>query len=344
MGIYYDGTKLLSQKDINGKKPEIYICTTNRTGGKTVYFSRLCINRFLKNGEKFMLVVRHKYELDGCAEMFFKVPERLFFKGHEMTSRSMAKGIYVNLYLDGIHCGYAVALNCADNLKKHSGVFSDTKRMMFDEFQTESNQYLPDEVGKLMSIHTSVARGDGEQVRYVPVYMISNPVTILNPYYVELGITDRLNSDTRFLRGDGFVMEQGYVESASIAQKESAFNRAFSGNKYLAYSAENVYLNDSRVFIEKPEGKNRYVCTIKYEDNHYGLRVYEDLGIIYCDNHPDMSFRTKISVTLPDHSVNYVMLRNNDFFITMFRDFFNKGCFRFKDLRCKQAVLALLKY
>ena len=37
---YYDGTKLLSMTDLNGKKPEIFICTSNRTAGKTTYFSR----------------------------------------------------------------------------------------------------------------------------------------------------------------------------------------------------------------------------------------------------------------------------------------------------------------
>lgn len=31
---YYDGTKLLSMTDLNGKKPEIFICTSNRTAGK----------------------------------------------------------------------------------------------------------------------------------------------------------------------------------------------------------------------------------------------------------------------------------------------------------------------
>ena len=53
MNKYYDGTKLLSMVDINGNKPEIYMCTTNRTGGKTTYFGRLCINRFLDKNEKF---------------------------------------------------------------------------------------------------------------------------------------------------------------------------------------------------------------------------------------------------------------------------------------------------
>ena len=72
MSKYYDGTKLLSMLDINGNKPEIYMCTTNRTGGKTTYFGRLCINRFLDKGEKFGLLYRYNYELDDIVDKFYK--------------------------------------------------------------------------------------------------------------------------------------------------------------------------------------------------------------------------------------------------------------------------------
>ena len=73
MSGYYDGTKLLSMKDINGELPEIYMCTTNRTGGKTTYFSRLVVNKWRKGQGKFCLVYRYNYELDNCADKFFKV-------------------------------------------------------------------------------------------------------------------------------------------------------------------------------------------------------------------------------------------------------------------------------
>ena len=53
---YYDGTKLLSLSDINGDKPEVYICDGNRTGGKTTYFNKLMVNRFLKNKSKFACI------------------------------------------------------------------------------------------------------------------------------------------------------------------------------------------------------------------------------------------------------------------------------------------------
>lgn len=344
MGRYYDGTKLLSLNDLNGNKPEIYIVTTNRSAGKTTYFGRLCVNRFLKNKEKFGLIYRYNYELDDCADKFYKDIGSLFFDGTVMTSKRRASGIFHELFIDDESCGYALSLNSADQLKKYSHLFSDIKRMMFDEFQSETNHYCPNEVKKFISLHTSVARGQGEFVRYVPVYMISNPVTLLNPYYIELNIAPRLRDDTRFLRGEGFVMEQGFVESASLAQKESGFNRAFKDNAYIAYSSECVYLNDNRSFIAKPDGIGKYIGTIRYENCDYSLREFAEHGLIYVDDKPDLTYPTKITVTTSDHNINYVMLKRNDIFLAGLRSLFEKGCFRFKDLKCKEAILCALSY
>lgn len=344
MGQYYDGTKLLSLLDIKGNKPEIYICTTNRTGGKTTYFSRLLVNRFKDKGEKFALLYRYNYELDDCAEKFFKDISTLFFKGATMTSKRRASGIFHELFIDNESCGYAISLNSADQIKKYSHLFSDVARILFDEFQSESNHYCIDEVKKFISVHTSIARGQGKQIRYVPVYMCGNTVSLINPYYVEMGITDRLNDQTNFLRGDGFVLEQGYVESAALAQKESGFNRAFSNNAYISYSTECVYLNDNQTFIEKPEGMGRYLATLRFNGVDYGIREYQEAGVVYCDDKADETFKGKISVTTDDHQINYVMLKRNDFFINNLRWYFERGCFRFKDLKCKQAVLKALSY
>lgn len=344
MGKYYDGTKLLSMLDINGNKPEIYLCTTNRTGGKTTYFGRLCVNRFLDKGEKFGLIYRYNYELDDVVDKFYKDLGSLFFPEHEMTSKRRASGIFHELFLDDKSCGYALSLNSADQIKIYSHLFSDIQRMIFDEFQSETNHYCNDEIKKLLSVHTSVARGQGEQVRYVPVYMLSNPVSIINPYYVEMGISNRLKDDTKFLRGDGFVLEQGFIDSASEEQKKSGFNKAFSKNKYVAYSSESVYLNDNQSFVDKLVGKSRYLCTLRYKGVDYAIREFSEIGVLYCDDKPDSTFRLKITVTTEDHQINYVMLKRNDFFLSNLRYLFERGCFRFKDLKCKEAVLHALSY
>jgi len=344
MPEYYDGTKLLSLYDINGKKPEIYMCTTNRTGGKTTYFRRREINLFKKKKIKFCELYRYAYELDDIADKIFKDIGTLFFQGDELVSKRRARGIYHELFLNDEPCGYAIAINNADQIKKVSHLLTDTGHIFFDEFQSETNHYCPNEIQKLLSIHTSIARGQGQQTRYVPVVMCGNAVSLLNPYFVELGISTRLKDDTKFLRGDGFVLEQGYIQSAADAIKSSGFNRAFAKNKYVEYSAQNVYLNDSKTFIEKPSGNSRYLATLRYEGKDYAIREFADAGIIYCDDRIDSSALYKITVTTNDHAINYVMLRKNDFFLTNMRYFFEQGCFRFKDMQCKDAVLKALSY
>lgn len=344
MSNYYDGTKLLSLKDINGKEPEIYIVTSNRTAGKTTFFGRLMVRRFLSKGDKFCLMYRYNYELEDCAEMFFKDIGGLFFPGYEMVNKRRAKGAFHELYLNDKHCGYAVSINNADTLKRYSHLLSDVSSILFDEFQSESGNYCPNEIQKFISIHTSIARGQGSMYRMVQVYMLSNMVTLINPYYVELGISSKLNDKTKFLRGNGFVLEQACVEEASIAQRDGAFNKAFSSNKYVNYSSQSIYLNDNAAFIEKPKGVSKYICTIKYLGKHYGVRQFSDLGIVYVDDKSDRTFCRKITVTTEDHEVNYVMLRMNDSFIQVLRYYFEKGCLRFKNLLCKEALLNCIKY
>lgn len=361
MADYYDGTKLLSLKDINNKTPELYICTSNRTAGKTTYFNRYVVKRFLKQEEKFILLYRFKYELDSVADKFFKNIKNLFFRNLDMESEKQEMGIYHKLYVtnnsiedfrlngktclamgEKVECGYAISINSADQVKKNSHLFSDAKRVLFDEFQSETAHYCPDEVKKFISIHQSIARGDGEQHKYLPVIMIGNPVSLINPYYVELGISSRLRSDTKFLRGDGFVLEQGFNKSASEAQKESGFNRAFSSNSYISYSAEGVYLNDNLAFISKPTGKTRYVCTVVYEGVEYAIREYPLDGIIYVDNSIDSTAPNKVVLTTKDHNENYVMLKRSEPIRKNMRFFYMQGAVRFKDLRCKEMFMKFI--
>lgn len=341
---FYDGSRLLSLKDINGQTPEIFISETNRSAGKTTYFGRLCVNAWKRGKGKFCLVYRYNYELDDIADKFYKDISRLFFQNSVMKSKRRANGIFHELEIGGESCGYAISLNSADQIKKYSHLFSDVKRMLFDEFQSETNHYCAQEVKKLISVHTSIARGNGEHVRYVPIYMLSNPVTILNPYYVELGISTRLTDDTKYLRGDGFVLERGFVQSASNAQLSSGFNRAFAQNSYIAYSAQSTYLNDNSAFVDKPSGRGRYLVTLKYNGALFGVREYAENGIIYCDDNADITYPAKICVTTNDHNINYVMLRRNDIFISNLRWYFERGCFRFKNLQCKEVILKALSY
>lgn len=357
---FYDGTKLLSLKDINNLPPEIYICTSNRQAGKTTYFSRLLFNRFLKGKGKFLLIYRNQNELVAVADKFFNDIKKLFFNNYVMISKPLVPNKIIELFIKDttkqykddkegwMSCGYATALRAAPKLKPYSHLLTDTNAMFFDEFQPEGNEYLPREIDFFISLHTTVARGNGKQTRYVPVFMVSNAVTILNPYYTALGISDRLTKDTKFLRGDGWVMESAYNESASKALKGSSFAKAFASSDYMAYATggngQAVYLNDQLSFIDKPKGPSRYLATLAFEGGNYAVREYEDDGIIYVDDSADMTFPLRIAVSLDDHNVNWILLENSAPFRWKVRTLFDHGCCRFKNLQCKRALLTLLSY
>ncbi len=334
----------MSLRDIDNKKPEIYICSTNRSAGKTTYFSRLLVNRFINKGEKFALIYRFNYELDDCANKFFNDIRTLFFHGYEMTSVKKARGIYHELLLNEDHCGYALSLNSADQLKRYSHLFNDVAAMLFDEFQSETNHYCSGEVEKLISLHTSIARGQGKMSRYVPVYMLGNRVSLLNPYYAAMGIAERINSKTTFLKGSGFVLETSVNDSARCAQQDSQFNRAFIDSAYVDYMSSGKYLLDDTAFVENIDGKSTYVATLKYGDKNFAIREYMEQGVVYVDTRPDMSYPIKISAGSAEHAPNYVMLSSSRWLIDKLRYLFERGCFRFKNLECKHAIINALKY
>lgn len=350
---YYDGTKLLSIKDINGNTPEIYMVTSNRTDGKTTYFNRLVMNRFIRTGKKFCLLYRYGYMLDDVSDKFFKNIGQLFFKEYACVSEKRSKGIYHNIYIvkkeeiddreKWKHCGYALAINNGASIKNFSHMFSDVESIVFDEFQAEFNGYCDKEIEKFMSIHTSIARGNGQQNRYVPVYMCSNTLSTINPYFTALNISTRINKETRFLRGNGFVLEIHYNKSAQESAEESAFNSAFKNSLYNEYQVKGGYVLDNKAFIEKKNGKNIYMCTIVDNGNKYAVREYED-GIIYVCKSVDESFKTVFSIDVNSHGENYVLIMRNIMIIKRYRDYFDHGAIRFQTLECKDAFIRLIQY
>ena len=261
-----------------------------------------------------------------------------------MTEQRRANGIFVELFLNEESCGYAIALNYADQLKKFSHLLSDATMIIFDEFQSETNHYCPNEISKFLSIHTSLARGNGEQVKYLPVFMISNAVTLINPYYLAMGISDRLQSETKYLKGDGYVLEQGYYQEVANEQLNSAFNRAFKDEKYVMYASQNIYLNDNQCLIDSLRGRNNYICTIKYDDKFYSLKRYDDEGVYYIDNSYDETCPRRIVISAKEQDEGYVYVGVGSIYIATVKKVFEQGKLRFKNQQCKAVAFAMMCY
>ena len=311
---YFEAHSVYDFKDLEGKVPEILIVDGNRTGGKTTAFSRLLVQDFLDKKEKFFLVYRYKNDMKDVADAFFKDIKGLFFDGHEMTSKSHANGAFIELFLDKEPCGYASALTMASKIKRYSHIFSDVKKMFFDEYQDENNLYLPDEVDKLLSLHTTIARGHGQAVRFVPLYMCSNSISIFNPYYLALGITTKINSKTKVYRGEGFVLLRLTIKDVQEAQKTSRFNSAFKNANYLVSSIDNSFLNDDKYNVEKRKVYGSPVFGFYYVGDYYSVFYDMSSDQYYVKRGGDKNINPRFGVTEKDKGEGVTAFRNHIYF------------------------------
>ena len=346
MENYYDiNYKLYNMLDINKRRPEVYIADGNRTAGKSFSIKSKLLKEALEKEDEnqFIYIYRYKDDMPGCGESFFGDVVDVKYEGAEYGEKSLVNGKIFQLIFEGKVVGFTCALSIARKYKQMSALFLDVGNMFFDEYQDEDNIYIPGEPGKLHSLHTSIARGKGKHVRYVPLYMASNTVSILNPYYSTFGINKRLKEDTKFLRGDGWVFERTFNKNAAEAFQESGFNRAFKNSGYFQYASENAYLNDNYALIEKPKGRGEYMLSIKNANKWYGVFRYPN--VIYVSTSYDAYFRYRVCFTVDDVTDDrLVKIGTNNFMVTMMRDYFNRGEVRFQDLTCKNVFLDMISY
>lgn len=333
---FYNGDKLMSLRDKNDKVPGIFLCVGNRSSGKTTYFNSRILRLFMKGKyRKFGILCRYKYELDDSASQFFD-PISFRFPDHAFTQGKVNQRGYVPLYLDGNTCGYGLCLNSADNLKKVSNIFNEIDILLWDEFQSADNNYCSNEVEKFNRLYTSIARGAGSMRRHVPVIMISNFVSLLNPIFFELGITSSLRPEIKFLRGNGYVIEQNLNLKAVDAINQSAVSIAL--NEKISNKVE--YINDNLTNIEKLKGKNSYVCSIKYGDSYYAIRRFFDENCLYCSKSVDFSHKNRYTNDENAIGTTWTMAPSID----TLRKYYNRGKIYYSCLEAKEAIIDLIHY
>lgn len=282
--MFYNGEKLLNSLDKNGKNPLIFGSVSfNRSIGKTTFFNRFLIDNFLKNCEKFVVLVRYKYELNSILTEFTKDVQELFFSDKEFFSKKHDK--YTELYVKdnkSFLMGYALPINLAYELKKSSHVFNDAKWIIFDEF--DNPKYCPNEYNKFLTIYKSIARGKGQKNRDVKVIFIGNALDACNPYLLHLGLSDTSNKNG-IIKGDYVVFE--FLNDNNTPQK-TAFEMAFK-TEDTGYTKRND--------LGTPPPKAKYLATIEIENALFSIRVKDN--ICYISDKIEPNFNLKISGNIP---------------------------------------------
>lgn len=339
---FYNGNKLLSLKDLSRRDPEIFFCVGNRTAGKTFFFKRWMVRRFVKYGERFVVFVRFIDDLPSVAEGFWADIGPLAFPGKWMVQAPLMHGKAAELLIDGARCGYVMAINDPERIKRNSALFADAVRGFFDEFQSETGKYVSRETEKFNSIRLSIARGgaSGKHARYFPVYMCSNAVSVFNPYFDELGVAPRLQPGTRYLRGNGWVLEQTFNVSAAEAITD---NFKTLSDKELQYATQNKYLRDDKRFVEDLPGAKTCIGIISRSGRDFGLWETPS-GIMWMSRKVDPGCTARLVFFEEDHAPGSVLVARGHPLSKMLREAYDKGAIRFDGGAARNCLMTCLSY
>lgn len=350
---WYNNSKLLNMKDKNGNIPEIYIAISNRGAGKTYGFAKYILSQYLDNDDyEVGIFTQCKQDLGNVAKGIFNAVLRDIYPDLKIKEVIERNNSFSTIYLEtptgekddkgnAIYktniFGYVLPLNSAPKLKEISSKFIDIKIMFFDEFQSP---YIKSrDVDNFIDIHMTVARGGETPARYVPVILSSNSLSINNPFFEAMGINTKIQSDTKFYKGDGFVLERFINEDVAKAQKESGFNKAFKNNRKLLSNVDNAWLNDNYTNVCKPStewGRSFYICTLINGSEKFGIRSYVNTYNWYISRNIDKQCQNIYSLTSASEAT--APLLNTSTLLTTLKSKYYKANLKFSDLSLKETM------
>lgn len=338
---FYNGYYLMNMRDLNNCVPEIFISTGNRTAGKTFFFKRLLVRYSLQTGTKFLWLTRKKTQLSSASQSFIADIQNCHdFKEQFKIEGSDFAGIKEITYSD-ICIGYVSYLNYADDIKESSNMFNDLSIIAKDEFQlVNPRDYVQDEMWKLRSIHKSCARGYGKHNRFLPVILISNMISIINPYFVALGIHKRFSPETKKMRGNGWCLQVTHNAVATTASTNSLFERAFGEDEQTLSDNFNKFMDSLNLVGKQNLGQLRMVCIFYVKKRAYG--IWAGNNYFYVSTKYDISCKHKYALDLESHKEDTVLITRFEPFFAGLRKYFEKGYVRFQDVECRVALVDAL--
>lgn len=262
MPQYYNGGHILD----NGCF--VNMTVGNRSTGKSFYFKRQMIKRFMRTGRRFIYLRRMAEDLKQAMPTWGDdIMET--FPGYRIETKKNA--IYL-VHGEGDNeekeiCGYTAYLRGTSRLKSVPMTTIDT--ILYDEFLPDDNKYLERsmpfyEPEMLMSLYMSVARGYNQVIRpEVQIICIANNISMFNPYFTYFRVD--LTHNQRY-KHKGVYAERWINHSVAEEIKKTHVGQFLSGTHYGAYAIENEALHDVYSHIAKPPASAIPIMCIYYSE------------------------------------------------------------------------------
>src|SRR5690606_14096962 len=202
---------------------------------------------FEKGKGQFVYLRRRKVDLDdACSgtkaggDLFADIRAHGYFPGVELKAVADKSGGY-NLYYNDKIMGYGRALSTA----RRSTSLPEVERGVFDEFLIDDtvghDRYLNSGNEKFLfdNFYETIARG-----RDIPFFFLGNAFSMVNPYFLELGIRIDEPEDNKIYKGKHWTVVF-WKDKDYLAQREKTqFYQANAGTSFSEHAFGNSFYLD----------------------------------------------------------------------------------------------------
>ena len=347
-GIYYDWNRTLTYN------APINMIISMRGLGKTYGIRKKAIRDFLKDGSKFVEVVRYKELLKGESAIQYGYFDKLVlneeFPGYMFkvngTNAYMAKEPEEGKKPVWQHFGYFVALSAMQQAKQRT--FANVKTVIFDEFiidKRTGSRYLNGEFNLFVNLIDSIAREEvtkeGKAMgTKVHAYLLGNACDLTNPYFMRWGINKQPNEGYTWYGGKLLLVHYVKQEAYQQGKRDTLVGRLVAGTAEESIIIDNLFNTGDEYNIAKKSSSARFEYGIVYNGQKFGVWIDVNKGYIYItDNFPQGSGKAIMALTKEDNTVNYIQVRRGEKNLKMIMDMYYSDVLRFESVGLRDRFL-----
>lgn len=328
--IYWSINKLLTYNAM------INIIIGERGVGKSYSTKKHVVKKAIKTGRKFIYMRRYETELElmltnGDDDPFFKdISKDKEFTGINFEIQNKIA------YADGKEIGYFVALSRQAHYK--SIPYNDVDYIIFDEVFIESNRYLRNEVTQFLEFIETVGR-----LRDIKVFMLSNFISIANPYFMSFGLSLPYGKDVKLFKDGTIAVCYIKNEKYRAVKRETKFGKLVSGTSYERYAIDNEALNDSNSFIRKKSRGSYHMFNIVINSNSYGVWKDTNNQCLVVSTDFNKECPILLSFDFNSHTEKTTLARTRSPYFKSLITTYSRGQLFFERIDIKEQVLALIQ-
>lgn len=239
-----------------------------RGHGKTYCYTKKCLDIGLEQKKiSFVVLVRYKEDINAIKDDWWSIVEHLYPDYIFYSQRNI---IYARNSLENFPIGEFIALKQYMRAKRKPR--PNVRIIFFDEFLNEENDYLPNEINAFTNICDSIIR-NRDNVR---CYLVSNHISVLNPYFNYFGI---YQLGKRFTRGQHDSLLE-FTDSAEFVEyrKQTKFGQSIQGTEYGDYAMlGKMLLDDTTNVTNAPDSACHHQFNLILEGQSLEVCLMENL-------------------------------------------------------------------